>query len=172
MTNEPDKRVDIGRLEDVLDIYGSSPARWPEAERSDLLRLAEDNPEAGALLADNRRFDAVLAFAPAGEANADLRNRILAAAVDEGAREARVVPIEAAQGRRAARAMPQIIRIPWQAAVLAASFLVGIYVGTIETVPTMVADSLRIANLTEASDDSEDLFSFGLELAGEGEGVL
>ncbi len=172
MTNESIKQTDLKRLEDVLDTYGTLPERWPDDEREMLLRFVGADANAERLMADAKRFEAVLAFAPAGHGGAGLERRIVAAALDDGGREARVVPIEA--GRRPARinALPKSLGVSWPAAVLAASFFVGLYVGSSEIVPGVLADSLRLANLSEALDESDDLFGSSVYLSDDREGVL
>lgn len=172
MTNESIKQTDLKRLEDVLDTYGALPERWPDDEREMLLRFVGTDARAEKLMGDARRFEAVLALAPAGHAGAALERRIVAAALDDSEREARIVPIEA--GRRPGRidALPKSLGVSWPAAVLAASFFLGLYVGSSEIVPGVVADSLRLANLTETLDESDDLFGSSVDLSGDREGVL
>lgn len=172
MTNEPIKQTDLKRLEDVLDTYGALPERWPEAERELLLGFVGTDARAEKLVADARRFEAVLALAPAGHGGAALERRIVAAALDDGGREARIVPIEA--GRRPGRinALPKSLGVSWPAAVLAASFFLGLYVGTSEIVPSVLADSLRLADLAETGDETDDLFGSSVYLGGDREGVL
>lgn len=118
------------RFEDVLDIYGGDPTRWPADERQALLRHADADAQARGLLAQAQALDRMLAHAPSGSASEALTARIMAGAVADGAHPARVVPL------RVARARPADLRPARNprafgpaAALLAASFVFGVYIG-------------------------------------------
>lgn len=67
------------RFRDLIEAYGADPRRWPEAERVEAAKAARA-PEAQALLAEARALDDLLAQAPAIQAPAALRERVLAGA--------------------------------------------------------------------------------------------
>ncbi|MGE0004953.1 MAG: hypothetical protein AB7S92_05130 [Parvibaculaceae bacterium] len=109
------------RLAEVLAAYGADPARWPATERDRLMALAETEP---GLLAEAREIDRVLARAVTPPVPAGAAARLLARAREERP-QATVIPLDRARARR----RPSI----WSwgaAAALAASFGVGIFLGT------------------------------------------
>ncbi|MGI9384384.1 MAG: hypothetical protein ACR2PO_14625 [Methyloligellaceae bacterium] len=143
----------LAELEQVLDVYGAEAVRWPEARRESLLAFAASDDAGARLLAEARALDALLAEAPAGHASEAFKAAIVAAAVDDGSREARVIPLSTARSR-------PIPRTGWQAAaLLAASFALGLYLGIVGLADATLQDTLRYAALGETTDDSEHIFS-------------
>jgi hypothetical protein len=69
----------LERLREIVEAYGASPARWPQAERLAAEGLASSSREAQALVADAARFDALLDMAPAEAPSAALTERLMAA---------------------------------------------------------------------------------------------
>ncbi|WP_162918982.1 hypothetical protein [Taklimakanibacter deserti] len=111
------------RLREVLAAYGANPARWPVSERDRLMALVEREPE---LLAEAREIDQVLARAraKAPEVPAGAAARLLARAGQQKP-QGTVVPFDQA------RARPRPSIWTWgAAAALAASFGLGIFLGT------------------------------------------
>ncbi|HEY1837816.1 MAG TPA: hypothetical protein VGG36_09180 [Rhizomicrobium sp.] len=66
------------RLAAVLNAYGASPERWPEAERASATALISSNPHLQAEADRARELDAVLDTAPMVTVPAELYGRILA----------------------------------------------------------------------------------------------
>ena len=71
--------MNLERLREIVDAYGASATRWPEAERPAAEALLAASAEARALADDAARFDALLDMAPAEEPSAALRERLMAA---------------------------------------------------------------------------------------------
>lgn len=70
----------LGRLRDLLDVYGASATRWPAEERAAALALLGESSEARALQAVAARLDAALDLVPALQPSPDLVARVLAEA--------------------------------------------------------------------------------------------
>mgnify|MGYP005810166613 CR=1 FL=1 len=69
----------LGRLSEIIDAYGASPARWPEGERAAAEALLERSEEARRLAGAAADLDLLLDLAPSAEPSADLAARIMAA---------------------------------------------------------------------------------------------
>ncbi|MFV0369956.1 MAG: hypothetical protein ACK5KM_16015 [Hyphomicrobiaceae bacterium] len=79
-------RVEIERLQHLVDVYGGDPERWPTDERAQMLGFASTDQEAAALVAQARALDSVLDKAPLmDEARLiSLSQQIVATAMKEG----------------------------------------------------------------------------------------
>jgi transposase len=166
------RNISKERLAEVLDAYGADAARWPQAERAGLLRLASDDPQAARLLQEARALDRLLALGDREPARAPalgpLGNRILAdfAAVmpaaaggPAGGGEVVAFPGPRARMQRLPRRQPAVV-----AAALAACFALGIYLGSVglagwtldpvTSVAGLSGDETQVANVNEllASD--------------------
>ena len=134
------------RLFRVLEAYGADPARWPENERQDLLRLcAGRDPAMEEALKAARELDAILAAAgrPALDVEA-ARDRFLSSASRQRRRHRR--------HRRSISSTTEATRMPFaprgachgrHSGALAASLAAGLYVGAggmaHEFIPALVA---------------------------------
>lgn len=67
------------RLRAVIEAYGASVTRWPEAERAAAAALLARSAEARALATEAARLDGLLDAVPAIAPTADLRSAVLAA---------------------------------------------------------------------------------------------
>ncbi|MBI1179853.1 MAG: hypothetical protein GC201_04795 [Alphaproteobacteria bacterium] len=125
--------MNIEEFERLVNAWGGDSARWPEQERTQAAALLERSAEARALRETAAALDAVLASAAAPEANARLRESIMA------------VPGRTRQQRRAGRwfrlgasgVLPRFVG-------LAAAMLLGFYVGTtslLAPAPSFAADT-------------------------------
>lgn len=142
------------RLREVLAAYGADPARWPAAERDRLTALVESEPE---LLAEAREIDKVLARAKAPPVPAGAAARLLARARQEMP-HGTVVSFD----RAGAKARTPI----WSwgaAAALAASFGLGIFLGTTNFAARFgdngvveIDDPIELTGIDDASDLLED----------------
>jgi hypothetical protein len=108
---------DFSRFEGDLDLFGPEPATWPAEARDRADRLLATDPRATAALATARLLDDALRAPPGPPASAELRARILGAAAARP---------PASPVRRAGRWM----RVGVGSAALAASLLLGFFVGT------------------------------------------
>lgn len=138
------------RLSEVLSAYGRNPLRWPEADRvrfANLLREPELLPVDLSTEAD--QLDKLLDLATAG-----------AIGEPEGARDRLLSAIAAEPGIARAAAIKsgwQFGFLPHQllaAGTLAASIMLGVFVGISTDAGTLLADSLQ---LPAASDDVLDV---------------
>jgi len=126
---EKDTKQNLAKLSGLLDIYGPDAKRWPEAGRDELQLLLQSHPEGRRMLREAQALAQVMDAAPSMTASTDLKAGIVAAAIGNNDREARVVPIAAGRKRRQSTANTQSLGRLWPAAALAASFAVGLYLG-------------------------------------------
>ncbi len=156
MTDHLDQgRKDKERLFQVLEAYGADPARWPDNERQDLLKLCAGRDAAvEEALKAARELDAILAATgrPALDVEA-ARDRFLSRLPDSPA-QSPPPPLDLQRYRDKNAAVRAARRLPWPAfGALAASLAAGLYVGAggmaHEFIPALVAG--------EASD--EELWS-------------
>ena len=139
-------KMTLERLRAVIEAYGTSAARWPEAERTAAAALLAESTEARALAAQAAPLDQLLDAVPAFGPTAAMRAAILAAAPQRRLRrgEGWRVFIGELGGWRLA------------GAVLAASLALGIVSGgwlslgqTAETSP----DLLQLAQLDDSATE-------------------
>lgn len=123
----------LERLDRLVAAYGGNARRWPDTDRDGLAVFLAGSPEARRRMAEATALDALLDSGAAVETKADTRllERIVAAAAAErgSAIEARVVvpfrPRPMVQARRATG-----WNVRWrEASLLAATLLVGLYIG-------------------------------------------
>jgi hypothetical protein len=134
----------LKKLAQTLESCGAAPRRWPDDDRAALQALIRANPEARALLHEARALEQLLDTAPPVEGIRELESRILGSIDDVAARPAGDNLISFP--RRAAPAQDRAGR--WGvAAVLAASLLVGIWVGAGGYATSLVDAPLEAAGL-------------------------
>lgn len=132
----------LQRLASVLEAYGADPARWPPGERTRLVALTAADAQAAKLVAEARALDRLLATPPARDraAEANLLEAIVARAEAtpqpkaETVHGAEVIDLDDARDARRQTPARQARMRPaagtWRAAgLLAASLLVGLYLG-------------------------------------------
>lgn len=162
MTSDDKRWADLTALERVLEVYGGDDGRWPAAERARLNAVIQSDRKATAMLAQARALDRVLAHAPRPSAAVEqaLADRIVQAAVTDAAR--RVAPagsnvIAWPERGRATAPVRSPARSTWQAAaLLAASLVVGVFVGFSGEVTPAVRAAAGVVGL-EAGDDAVNL---------------
>jgi hypothetical protein len=136
----------LAELEEMLERAGPHPRRWPARCCARLSAFIEYDKEASRLFAEAKALEKVLCCAPSGASLAKLESCILSAAA--GLPQQRRFPagFEVKLGGRAIgrNGLQRIgLRIPprslWgEAAVLAASLAIGLYIGMSgEAVPTL-----------------------------------
>lgn len=171
MTERKKNSARLERFDEVLAIYGADPARWPADERAALTALARSDSSAARLFEEATALDRLMAFAPGGEAGDELRQRIVAAAVKDGSREARVVPMIAAKAKPRG-GLGAGAGATWPTVAMAASFALGLYLGIaglgIGTVGTAL-DLAALNGVVQESDPVEFLSDVGVS---ESEGVI
>lgn len=139
--DETDNRAARERLKAVLAAYGADPAHWPESDRKLAPLLASGDPELLAQVQDARATDAALARASHPESPAGAAERLVARVAEE---PGRVVSFAA---RAREQPPPTPAALPGRlaaAAALAASLLLGLYLGASGQgdwlVPPLLAD--------------------------------
>lgn len=151
MTNTSTTIMTPADFERLLDVYGGDRTRWPVEARAAAAQLVARDAKAQGLLAEAEALDRVLERAPLPSLakEAELADRIVAAAQrtprlvrinEPGAAAAPAAPEGAplAGGRRAGLLRADVRK----AAVLAASLLVGLYLGQ-SNLPRQLFDGSR-----------------------------
>ncbi len=157
MTKGNNVQRKLTRLEGVLDTFGADSRRWPGAERRTLEALIEKNADARRLLGEASAMARLMDAAPAPEASAALKSRIVAAAIRGAGRDARVVPIKAARSRTAQSASARRMGAIWPAAALAASFAFGLYLGAADIGGAAVDGAFEIAMSGVSNTDADSI---------------
>jgi len=139
-------------LDEVLAIYGADVSRWPADERVSLEKLIRNDKRAAKLVAEAGALDDLMSYAPRGQQTGGLQERIVAAALSDSEHEARVIPVDADSWRR--HLLPGQGRF-WPAAALAASFALGIYLGSGDLGSGAVNQALDLASLDSPSEEVE-----------------
>lgn len=137
-------------LEDVLDTYGSDRTRWPAQVRLELSQLLSGSPEARACLREAETFDRLLDLAPvvpAAKLDA-LSERILA----QAARTPRMA------ASRNSPAQPRAPRWRYHAggmAALAASLMIGVFVGQSQTMAPALDQLAAVAGFEDVTSSQQ-----------------
>ncbi|ESQ81265.1 hypothetical protein [Asticcacaulis sp. YBE204] len=139
------------RFEAIIEAYGATPSRWPEAERDAARAFMQREPQiARALMAEARGIDALLGSLAAPEPSDALQWEVLArlmpaAVVEKVADEYNVVPFTAP-------AKPKS-RVMWLASGLAAAcaagVIFGVNIGLASTADLRAEDVLVAANYSD-----------------------
>ena len=131
-----ERSTDVEALQRLLDVYGADRSRWPARDRLKFAELLAESADARRILGDAGAFDRLLDMAPGAEAAAvgALAGKIAAAASAEPKRAGRSIEAPHAMGAtRTVKRLPERTRqiIDWPAAALmAASLVLGVFVGT------------------------------------------
>jgi hypothetical protein len=176
MTKMDRRAEDREALERLLDIYGADRTRWPARERLRFASVVSEDKAAARLLAEAAALDRLLEQAPrASGADIDaLKERIMAAALRSGAPQLAVVAsgklasgtVIPVQGRRPAFAA-RFGRGEWPAAaLLAASLVLGVMLGSAGTFDATVQEMAQVTGLTSTPSDTSQL-AFGEEIEGQ-----
>jgi hypothetical protein len=164
MTNKDTQATDREALARLLEIHGADRTRWPARERLRFAGVISEDKAAEKLLAEAEALDRLLDKAPrASAAGIDaLKERIMAAALK--AHEPHVAVIA---GGKNVVALPQVQRgrrpltarfVEWPAAaVLAASLVLGVMLGTTGTVETTMQEMAQAAGFGSGTSDGEQV---------------
>ena len=180
MTKMDKRAEDREALERLLDIYGADRTRWPARERLRFAGIGGEDKVATRMLAEADALDRLLEQAPrASSADVEaLKERIMAAALRSGAPQLAVVA-----GRKAGVAQPltaakrgpafatRFVRGEWPAAaMLAASLVIGVMLGSTGSLDTTMQQMAEVTGLSTATDnvntDSSQL-ALGEEIEGQ-----
>jgi hypothetical protein len=157
-------------LQELLDIYGADVARWPAHAQGRADHLLAAGPETGRMMAEAKALDAVLALAPlpATDRRVALADRIVAEAL-QSKPEPRtsgsgvVIPWPGAARERGSRLLRASRSPAWRAAaLLAASLLVGVFIGAQDLAPGAVH------RLVEAVEYNSDFDQAAAVISGDG----
>ena len=168
MTKNNKQVADREALERLLEIYGADRTRWPARERLRFASVISDDDAASHMLAEAQALDTLLdrASRPSDAAVEALKDRIMAAAMRESPAKVSVATRPAASIRPAAsvtsiwsrrRVLPAIAPrfAEWPAAaVLAASLVVGVMLGSAGTFDATMSQMAQVAGLQSAASDS------------------
>lgn len=167
MTKMDKRAEDREALERLLDVYGADRTRWPARERLRFAGIVSEDKLAARMLAEANALDRLLEQAPrASAAEVDaLKERIMAAALRTGAPQLAVVaagkPGSAKVVSLAARRAPMIARFArgeWPAAaVLAASLVLGVMLGSAGTFNSTLEEVAQVAGFDSTAADSSQL---------------
>ena len=148
---------DLKRLEEVLEIFGPEPRRWPEAERNVLEALSREAPGGRRLLAEARALDQVMARAPGGEAS-DRAKRQVMEAIGADTRLERAAPSFIERLRQ--RLEGGWLRAPaWSpAAVMSAALALGVYLGASGLTQPVLDQAVQLAAMDGGVEEAESLF--------------
>ena len=172
---------DRDALEGLLEVYGADRTRWPARERLRFASFISEDDEARRLLNEAAALDALLDRAPRASEDREhaLKERIVAAALRSSERQLAVVETEGNSTRLAVRkrqpavaALLSKVPVPneWPAAaVLAASLVLGVMLGTAGTFqPTM--QEVAVAAGFETAGSSQ--LAYGDDIIGQDEDLL
>lgn len=165
MTTNDAQTQERQALEHLLEVYGADRTRWPARERLRFAPFIGDDVEARRLVAEASALDSLLDLAPrAGEdRERALQERIVAAALrsvetklavvaENGAR----LPVRARLASVVASVRKAPVRREWPAAgLLAASLVLGVFLGSAGTLDATVQEVAEVTGLASAGDSSQ-----------------
>lgn len=167
---EDTRKPDGNDLEGLLDAYGADVTRWPAQAQVGVDSLLAAGPEVNRMLAEAKALDGVLALAPlpASDRRMALADRIVAQAL-QSAPEPRksspgvVIPWPGAARERGSPLLRASRSPAWRAAaLLAASLLVGVFLGIQDLAPGAVR------RLVEAVEFNSDFDQATAVISGDG----
>jgi len=166
MTKNDRQAVDREALERLLDIHGADRTRWPARERLRFASVISDDETAARMLAEASALDMLLdkASRPSEAGIEALKERIMAAALREHAAQLPVATGSSASvtsiwsRRRSLSAIaPRFAEWP-AAAVLAASLVLGVMLGSAGTFESTMSQMAQVAGLQSTASDSTGTF--------------
>jgi hypothetical protein len=156
MTNMDKRAGEREALERLLDIYGADRTRWPARERLKFAGVISEDDAAGRMVAEAAALDRLLDVAPrasTSDVNA-LTERIMAAALRSAPPQLSVVGSPKASSAPAARY--RLDRREWPAAaMLAASLVLGVMLGSAGTFDTPVQGVAEVAGYSDTAEGSQ-----------------
>ncbi len=161
MTSNDKLAEDREALERLLDIHGADRTRWPARERLKFAGLVGEDKQSASMLAEADALDRLLDRASRpSEANVEaLKQRIVAAALRQ--QRPQLSTVEGGKREPANKAwFGQLRRPTWKsnlsdlpaAAVLAASLVLGVMLGTTGTLDTTLRQVAGVAGFSSTAD--------------------
>ncbi len=153
----------LAAFEQHLDIYGARTDRWPAATRQRYETLLVKEPRARSLMAEARALERLLDQEPVASSQtlANLTDRIMAAVdADTSSKDnASVVELSKVRAMRRAAPAQHGFRAGWRVvSALAASLILGIYLGSAPGVVTAVETVADTVGITSSTDDDLAFF--------------
>lgn len=152
-------------LERLLEVCGADRTRWPARERLRFAGFISEDDEARRLLAEAAALDRLLDLAPSAgkEMEHALKERIVAAALQSADTRLAVVPRSTdghATKWTAWARRPSLANVPVRnslpaAALLAASLVVGVLLGSAGTFDSTVQEVAEATGFATAGDSSQ-----------------
>ncbi len=160
MTKMNKRAEDREALERLLDIYGADRTRWPARERLRFAGVISEDKTAAHMLAEADALDRLLEQAPrASSADVEaLKERIMAAALRAKAPQFAVVAGGKAPAGKVAAGRPAVVarfaRGEWPAAaMLAASLVLGVVLGSTGSLDSTFQQVAEVTGLRSAQTD-------------------
>jgi len=175
MTSKDRRAEDREALERMLEIYGADRTRWPARERLRFASVISEDKASARLLAEAEALERLLDRAPrVSEGNVEaLKERIVAAALrSQRPQLAAVAGGKAVSGKSSW--LGQLRRPEWSfgewptAAVLAASLMMGVVLGSAGTFDTTMQEVASVAGFSTGSSDNAHL-ALGDDVFGQSE---
>lgn len=181
MTSNDRQAEDRAALERLLETHGADRTRWPARERLRFAGAISEDDASARLVSEAEALDRLLDRAPrTSEASLEaLKERIVAAAL-----RSQPPRLEALAGGKSsgaatgkASSSPRSRRPAWlsnfgelpAAAVLAASLVVGVMLGTAGTFDTAIREVASVAGLNGVSVADNSHLALGEEIFGSGD---
>jgi biopolymer transport protein ExbB/TolQ len=138
----------LDELQAALDVAGARPGGWPEAQRARLAAFVESDEKAAALFAEAKALDRVLDRAQ-GAGGADIPAGLEARIVAAANMTTQPPHHDRSRRKRSRKRASEGRRNVWQAAaLLAASLIVGVFIGLSGTASPV----LNALNMIASSD--------------------
>ncbi len=157
MTRNPDGTLQ--RLNTVLEVYGAQSLSWPDEERDVLLKLIRDNIQADQMYREAKALEHVLDHSRVSTDISSLQSKIMAK-VSEQSSESNVADFSSHQKKKPSGGGSYSVFLQ-NVSLLAASLIIGIYIGTTDSVSTFYPfghiDTANLVNLVPVSVDGEEL---------------
>ena len=171
--NEDLKDSELQRLKNVLDIYGAETERWPEADRGELLEIISSNKLAHTLFMEAKTLDQLMNSFPVADVPEGLSHRIIVSVsgTEQMHKPAPHVLQDNVVSLSSYQHESQDVNIGRNiistTAVMAASLLIGIFIGYSELSPySLLSGSetdIAVLGSSEQSDISSPLTQPSLE---------
>jgi len=173
MTSKDRRLEDREALERLLDIRGADRTRWPARERLRFASVISEDKAAARLVAEAEALDRLLDRAPrVSEANLEaLKERIVAAALRSQPPQLTALAGGKAPAGTPARPPTFVQRVAeWPAAaVLAASLVLGVMLGSAGTFDNTMQQVADAAGFTTASVSDSASLALGEDVFGSGD---
>jgi hypothetical protein len=143
----------LHKLTEVLDTFGSDSMNWPGHCRDELLKFVSEDAAARQAYEEAVVLDDMLAMPPVPEASESLVAGIVAAVTADRENIATAQVVVLRQGNRYRDMLRQLT----MASGLAASLLIGIFIGSNGVLDSTFDESLQIAQIIGTEDNAGEV---------------